>query len=208
MSSDLEQKIAANITCSICLEIFSRPLTLIPCLHSYCKNCLELYVKNFTDENGCFPCPECRVQIILPLEGVEGFTHNHTLQSILDNLFLHDNSNKEKAVEIEQQGPGAKVNESDYIGLSSYIVVDTDEKSQQQKNKHTQKQQQHFNTDTNTISVTISSLLCLIFWNILFSRRFIYTLKVKKLVKVKNTYTRWSGLELSVGKWLVIQRHI
>ncbi|XP_014776769.1 tripartite motif-containing protein 3 [Octopus bimaculoides] len=147
MSSDLEQKIAADITCSICLEIFSRPLTLVPCLHSYCKHCLELYVKNFADNNGCFPCPECRIQITLPSEGIEGLTHNHTLQSILDNWFLH---NKGKA-EIEQQVPEAEVNKNEYVDLSSYTVVDMDEESQLEKNEHTKKQQ-HFNTDTNKTS--------------------------------------------------------
>lgn len=45
-----------ELTCSICLCIFSVPVT-VPCGHNFCASCLEL---TWADQAQNFSCPQCR----------------------------------------------------------------------------------------------------------------------------------------------------
>ncbi|XP_051534581.1 uncharacterized protein si:ch211-281l24.3 isoform X25 [Myxocyprinus asiaticus] len=44
--------------CSVCTEVFKDPVS-IPCGHSYCKHCIEIYWSKPT-QAGCYACPQCR----------------------------------------------------------------------------------------------------------------------------------------------------
>ncbi|XP_063289991.1 E3 ubiquitin-protein ligase TRIM39-like [Pelobates fuscus] len=46
----------AELTCSICLNIYTNPVTL-PCGHNFCSSCLTRFWED--DDRECF-CPECR----------------------------------------------------------------------------------------------------------------------------------------------------
>lgn len=48
-------KISDEITCSVCLDILVRPITLVPCGHTFCQPCWSTAKR--TD------CPECRVTV-------------------------------------------------------------------------------------------------------------------------------------------------
>ncbi|NXI40044.1 TRI25 ligase, partial [Galbula dea] len=45
-----------DLTCSICLCLFSRPVT-VPCGHNFCASCLDL---SWAGLSGDFSCPQCR----------------------------------------------------------------------------------------------------------------------------------------------------
>ncbi|KAL9833871.1 E3 ubiquitin/ISG15 ligase TRIM25 isoform 1-T1 [Geothlypis trichas] len=45
-----------ELTCSICLSLFSSPVT-VPCGHNFCASCLEL---TWAGLSGGFSCPQCR----------------------------------------------------------------------------------------------------------------------------------------------------
>ncbi|XP_074777981.1 E3 ubiquitin/ISG15 ligase TRIM25 [Athene noctua] len=45
-----------ELTCSICLCLFSCPVT-VPCGHNFCSSCLEL---SWGGLSACFSCPQCR----------------------------------------------------------------------------------------------------------------------------------------------------
>ncbi|NXQ60836.1 TRI25 ligase, partial [Anthoscopus minutus] len=45
-----------ELTCSICLCLFSKPVT-VPCGHNFCSSCLEL---SWAGLSGGFSCPQCR----------------------------------------------------------------------------------------------------------------------------------------------------
>ncbi|NXQ26662.1 TRI25 ligase, partial [Alaudala cheleensis] len=45
-----------ELTCSICLCLFSKPVT-VPCGHNFCASCLEL---TWAGLSGGFSCPQCR----------------------------------------------------------------------------------------------------------------------------------------------------
>ncbi|XP_078575615.1 tripartite motif-containing protein 2-like [Branchiostoma floridae x Branchiostoma japonicum] len=60
-----------ELTCSICLELFTRPKVL-PCQHTFCQDCLQdlMIAKKYRK------CPNCRRKVRLPGKGVAGLPDN------------------------------------------------------------------------------------------------------------------------------------
>lgn len=85
--SSLREKLQEEfLSCKICLEPYLRPKAL-PCLHSFCENCLKDYVRRHPGERpGHFPCPMCRKDTKIPLGGVTEFQDNFFLLSLSDTL--------------------------------------------------------------------------------------------------------------------------
>uniref|UniRef100_A0A8C5PC09 Uncharacterized protein n=1 Tax=Leptobrachium leishanense TaxID=445787 RepID=A0A8C5PC09_9ANUR len=50
-----------ELSCSICLNIYTDPVTL-PCGHSFCRTCIG-HVLDTQDGSGAYTCPECRAQL-------------------------------------------------------------------------------------------------------------------------------------------------
>lgn len=75
-----------HLTCTICYELFKHPKAL-PCLHTFCYECLRDYIcgRGF-EAQGKFPCPVCRVEIIIPEMGISGFQDNYTMLSLIDTI--------------------------------------------------------------------------------------------------------------------------
>ena len=76
------QKLSDQITCAICHEIYTDP-RLLPCLHIYCKGCLEQVVRRELDKN-IMQCPICRKQTILPKNGVGGLQSAFFIANYID----------------------------------------------------------------------------------------------------------------------------
>jgi hypothetical protein len=53
------------------LEIFSRPVSCVPCGHTYCLSCLER-----TEVEGAYECEECSGAV------VQAFVHNHVMEGL------------------------------------------------------------------------------------------------------------------------------
>ncbi|XP_053577559.1 E3 ubiquitin/ISG15 ligase TRIM25-like [Bombina bombina] len=70
-SADLKEE----LTCSICLSIYTDPVTL-SCGHNFCRGCIEI-VLGTQEKCACYTCPECR----------ENFSNRPRLQR---NLKLHN----------------------------------------------------------------------------------------------------------------------
>ncbi|XP_067663988.1 tripartite motif-containing protein 3-like [Haliotis asinina] len=66
--------IESHFHCPICKNVFDRPKA-IPCLHTFCLDCLESYVAR-NGNDGRFPCPVCRQTIYIPSGGVWSFPDN------------------------------------------------------------------------------------------------------------------------------------
>ncbi len=60
MAESLRCKFEEHLTCSVCLEPFKDPKVL-PCLHSYCHECIVRLTKNA--ESNTINCPECRLSV-------------------------------------------------------------------------------------------------------------------------------------------------
>ena len=70
-----------DLACAICLGCLKEP-KLLPCLHTYCKACLEGLLRK--SKNNQITCPQCRLNHPLPTGGVGGFPADLVLENALD----------------------------------------------------------------------------------------------------------------------------
>ncbi|XP_078085209.1 tripartite motif-containing protein 3-like [Mustelus asterias] len=69
------------LTCSVCLERYTRP-RFLPCQHTFCQ---EPCLSGLVDPDGRqVKCPQCRRVHAIPREGVTGFPSNRTILGFLD----------------------------------------------------------------------------------------------------------------------------
>ncbi|XP_072050772.1 uncharacterized protein [Amphiura filiformis] len=64
--SSLLQDMSQQLTCSICLDHYTIPKTVTPCLHTFCQQCLQETIDTTATSSGPigkFPCPKCRGNI-------------------------------------------------------------------------------------------------------------------------------------------------
>ena len=71
-SSDALKKLEEQLTCTICLDDYTDPKTLL-CLHSFCHRCLEGLQLDLQGKKLFLSCPTCRTPTELPEAGVAGF---------------------------------------------------------------------------------------------------------------------------------------
>ncbi|XP_078699889.1 E3 ubiquitin-protein ligase TRIM45-like [Branchiostoma floridae x Branchiostoma belcheri] len=78
------------LECTICLEPYKDP-KILPCLHTFCKDCLEKFVAKQGEVKDRFPCPTCRIETVLPEGGVAGLKNNFFVLSLRDTVQAHKN---------------------------------------------------------------------------------------------------------------------
>ncbi|XP_013421467.1 tripartite motif-containing protein 2-like [Lingula anatina] len=71
------------LTCIICEERYEEP-KILPCVHSFCKRCLEDHVNVKLDRNRRFPCPICRRECELPEKGAEDLENSRLLANLAE----------------------------------------------------------------------------------------------------------------------------
>ncbi|XP_078615176.1 uncharacterized protein LOC144884111 [Branchiostoma floridae x Branchiostoma japonicum] len=79
--SSLRTQLMEELTCSICLELFTRPKEL-PCGHTFCQDCL----KDLAEVQVPLQCPCCRRQVRLPPQGVAGLLDSHIIANMCERL--------------------------------------------------------------------------------------------------------------------------
>ncbi|XP_066268830.1 uncharacterized protein [Branchiostoma lanceolatum] len=70
-----------ELSCSICLELFTRPKVL-PCQHTFCQDCLQ----DLASRRVPLQCPNCRQQVRLPPQGVAGLQDNLMAANMCERL--------------------------------------------------------------------------------------------------------------------------
>jgi hypothetical protein len=87
LSSDLNDKLEEDMECTVCLGTLRDPTTL-PCLHSFCKVCLERVIEKHRKEASLdrpireFNCPNCRSEFTLePDETVANMKPKHPISN-------------------------------------------------------------------------------------------------------------------------------
>uniref|UniRef100_A0A8C2FFK9 RING-type domain-containing protein n=1 Tax=Cyprinus carpio TaxID=7962 RepID=A0A8C2FFK9_CYPCA len=68
-----------QLSCPICLDMFTKPVVILPCQHNLCRGCAsDLYdSKNpYHFSGGIFRCPTCRFEVVLDRHGVYGLQRN------------------------------------------------------------------------------------------------------------------------------------
>ncbi|XP_056588228.1 tripartite motif containing 101 [Triplophysa dalaica] len=75
-----------QLICPICLEVFTKPVVMLPCLHNLCRKCAnELYQPSLLKVGvGRFCCPSCRHEVVLDRHGVYGLQRNLLVENIID----------------------------------------------------------------------------------------------------------------------------
>ncbi|XP_027048420.1 E3 ubiquitin-protein ligase TRIM71-like isoform X1 [Pocillopora damicornis] len=71
---------SVNLFCPLCHEMFVNP-RLLPCLHTFCKRCLENLV---VPRSSSLSCPACRTDVPLTERGVGAFPPNFVVTTMMD----------------------------------------------------------------------------------------------------------------------------
>lgn len=81
------ENLEKQLTCPICLDMFSKPVVILPCQHNLCRGCAsDLFEsKNpYHFSRGTFCCPTCRFEVTLDRHGVYGLQRNLLVENIID----------------------------------------------------------------------------------------------------------------------------
>ncbi|XP_077579844.1 tripartite motif-containing protein 54-like isoform X1 [Stigmatopora nigra] len=100
------ESLEKQLLCPICLEIFSKPVVILPCQHNLCRKCandvfqaanpyLSSRGGSTTSSGGRFRCPSCRHEVILDRHGVYGLQRNLLVENIIDMFKQGSTSSKE-----------------------------------------------------------------------------------------------------------------
>mmetsp|Transcript_2466 Transcript_2466/g.9281 ORF Transcript_2466/g.9281 Transcript_2466/m.9281 type:complete len:638 (-) Transcript_2466:5059-6972(-) len=80
---------AEELTCGICSEILYKPISVLPCLHSFCAPCYSQWM----DESD--NCPHCRKE-------VELVRRNHILSNLVDKYLQSHQEKKRSDEELKE----------------------------------------------------------------------------------------------------------
>ncbi|KAM9334240.1 E3 ubiquitin-protein ligase TRIM63-like [Symphorus nematophorus] len=81
------ESLEKQLSCPICLDMFTKPVVILPCQHNLCRGCAnDLYEsKNpYHFSGGTFRCPTCRFEVVLDRHGVYGLQRNLLVENIID----------------------------------------------------------------------------------------------------------------------------
>ena len=92
----LLKNLEKHVTCSICLDTYTKPKT-IACLHTFCLKCLEEHALK-TQRHGQFRCPDCQAEVNIP----EGNCFDNLPTGFLQNSLL-------SLLAVRQSGDGSQI---------------------------------------------------------------------------------------------------
>ena len=81
--SDALKKLDEQLTCSVCLNRYTQPRTL-PCLHSFCHDCLNGFPVKVKGANRFIECPVCRQEIQHRDKGANEFQSAFLINNLLE----------------------------------------------------------------------------------------------------------------------------
>ncbi|XP_061481949.1 tripartite motif-containing protein 54 isoform X2 [Rhineura floridana] len=84
-----------QLICPICLEMFTKPVVILPCQHNLCRKCAndifqasnplwQSRSSTSVSSGGRFRCPSCRHEVVLDRHGVYGLQRNLLVENIID----------------------------------------------------------------------------------------------------------------------------
>nr|XP_029137331.1 tripartite motif-containing protein 54 [Labrus bergylta] len=98
------ENLEKQLICPVCLEIFSKPVVILPCQHNLCRKCANDIFQSanpqwqsrgsssITASGGRFRCPSCRHEVVLDRHGVYGLQRNLLVENILDLYRQHEST--------------------------------------------------------------------------------------------------------------------
>ena len=112
------------LLCSVCLDCYTEPKVL-PCQHTFCRECLETIV-NAQKSKTSILCPECRLEVTLPTNGVRGLTTNFLINKLVDLLHSYkpeDTVRKPSQVMCDICGDEGDHDDSGAVDSSESVAV-------------------------------------------------------------------------------------
>ncbi|XP_020568192.1 tripartite motif-containing protein 55 isoform X2 [Oryzias latipes] len=116
---DLEKQ----LICPICLELFTKPVVILPCQHNLCRKCANDFFQSSNpylstrtaSSGGRFRCPSCRHEVVLDRHGVYGLQRNLLVENIID--MFKQQSSSTLAPERKEETPMCDVHEDEKINI-------------------------------------------------------------------------------------------
>uniref|UniRef100_A0A671UA45 Tripartite motif-containing protein 54 n=1 Tax=Sparus aurata TaxID=8175 RepID=A0A671UA45_SPAAU len=98
------ENLEKQLICPVCLELFSKPVVILPCQHNVCRKCASdiFQVRPGTFSGSRFRCPSCRHEVVLDRHGVFGLPRNLLVENIID-LYRQQESTRLVDMKPEQQ---------------------------------------------------------------------------------------------------------
>ncbi|XP_012993945.2 tripartite motif-containing protein 54 isoform X2 [Esox lucius] len=102
-----------QLICPICLEMFTKPVVILPCQHNLCRKCANDIFQaanplrqsrgsTSISTGGRFRCPSCRHEVVLDRHGVFGLQRNLLVENIIDIYKQEESSRPVKPAQVEQ----------------------------------------------------------------------------------------------------------
>ena len=88
LQPSLAEEVDKELTCAICLCRYDHPKVL-PCLHSYCKGCLEKLSQKAHPQKE-IACPQCNEVHEIPPLGIDAFKTYFTINNLVELLRVHE----------------------------------------------------------------------------------------------------------------------
>ncbi|XP_044031576.1 tripartite motif-containing protein 55b [Siniperca chuatsi] len=115
-----------QLICPICLEMFTKPVVILPCQHNLCRKCANDIFQasnpylptrgGSLTSGGRFRCPSCRHEVVLDRHGVYGLQRNLLVENIID-MFKQESSSSKPAPERKEETPMCDVHEEEKINI-------------------------------------------------------------------------------------------
>ncbi|CAF93916.1 unnamed protein product [Tetraodon nigroviridis] len=90
------ENLEKQLVCPVCLEMFSKPVVILPCQHNLCRKCASDIFQEANHpghsrgssaavlSGSRFRCPSCRHEVVLDRHGIYGLQRNLLVENIID----------------------------------------------------------------------------------------------------------------------------
>lgn len=121
------ENLEKQLICPICLEMFTKPVVILPCQHNLCRKCANdvfqaanpyLSTRSSTlTSGGRFRCPSCRHEVVLDRHGVYGLQRNLLIENIIDMFKQETSSSSRPTPERREETPLCEVHTDEKINI-------------------------------------------------------------------------------------------
>ncbi|XP_030205646.1 tripartite motif-containing protein 55 isoform X4 [Gadus morhua] len=123
---DTMDNLEKQLICPICLEMFTKPVVILPCQHNLCRKCANDVFQasnpylptraGAVTSGGRFRCPSCRHEVVLDRHGVYGLQRNLLVENIID-MFKQGSTSSKPEPEKREEAPMCEVHPEERINI-------------------------------------------------------------------------------------------
>uniref|UniRef100_A0A3P8SZL7 Tripartite motif-containing protein 54 n=1 Tax=Amphiprion percula TaxID=161767 RepID=A0A3P8SZL7_AMPPE len=122
------ENLEKQLICPVCLELFSKPVVILPCQHNLCRKCANDIFQSanplwqsrgsssIAASGGRFRCPSCRHEVVMDRHGVFGLQRNLLVENIID-IYRQQESSRLVNMKPEQQQLMCEEHEEEKINI-------------------------------------------------------------------------------------------